>query len=102
MAKAERRNITTEGGANALPVSPVKSTQTRRGILRALAAAPVVALVPAVAGAAIMPSSSGSDAFAALGAQLQERWAAHASTRPLYEDAFNRAKSTAESVLQCV
>jgi hypothetical protein len=67
MPSANSQNSTAIGGATALPVS---SSQTRRGVLSALAVAPVVALVPGPAFA--NQGSPASEKLAALGAHLCE------------------------------
>ena len=89
MAQADSQNSTAIGSATALPASSVNFAQTRRGILRALAAAPIVALVPATAAFALRGNSN-SGTLATLGEQLQFQWAAYASNRPIYEETFNK------------
>jgi hypothetical protein len=86
MAQANSQNSTAIGRAAALPVS---SSQTRRDVLRATAAASVLALVPA-GPAFARQGDCASDAFAKLGEQLRSQWATYASNRPIYEENFNK------------
>lgn len=68
--------------------STASCSPTRRGVLTAIAGASLVAIP---ASAVAVTRSTQEEAFATLGAHLQEHWTVYTSNRPFYEEAHDRA-----------